>query len=267
MGTTNIPYTGTNEAFTFTMPAGEVNVHVSAEAMVDPCFTPDTLITLADGTKKAIKDVRVGDEVLAWNFYTGQYEVVPVTLLQAHSTGVQNVLHLYFEDGTELQILGEHGVYDADLNTFVFIDEFDVESYIGHRFVKQQGDSFTTVKLVDYKVTTEYTTAYTILSYMHYNVMAEDMFTVSPANVGDNFFNPFNVNEDMKYDEEQMQADIEKYGLYTYEDFADYITYEQFVAMNFAQLKVSVGKGYVTYEGLIYLLETYVNNEDLDVTD
>jgi hypothetical protein len=152
------------------------------------------------------------------------------------------------------------------LNTFVFIDKFDVEDYVGHNFVKQDGDSFTTVKLVDYKITAEYTTAYTILSYTHHNVIAEGMFTVTPAHVGGNFFNPFEVDENMKYDEEKMQADIEKYGLYTYEDFDHVLSYEQFVALNIAHFKVSVEKGYVTYEGLIYLIEHFVNNENFNVT-
>jgi len=201
--------------------------------------------------------------VKAWDFYTGEYVNAPVTLLQAHNTGNMNVLYLYFEDGTELKILGEHGVYDADLNTFAFIDQNDVESYIGHNFVKQDGDTFKTVKLVDYKVKEEYTTAYTILSYDHYNVMAEDMFTVTPAHVGDNFFNPFSVDENLKYT--GVDADIEKYGLYTYDDFKDILTHEQFDALNMAHFKVSVGKGYVTYDGLVYLIKNFVNNADYDV--
>ena len=53
------------------------------------------------------------------------------------------------------------------------------------------------------------------------------------------------------------QADIEKYGLYTYEDFAEYATYEQFVAFNGAYLKVLVGKGVSTYEQILELLELY----------
>ena len=99
----------------------------------------------------------------------------------------------------------------------------------------------------------------------HYNVLAEGMFTVTPAHVGDNFFNPFDIGEDMKYDEEAVKADIEKYGLYTYEDFDHVLTYEQFVALNLGHFKVSVGKGYITYDGLIYLIETFINNEDFDV--
>ena len=63
----------------------------------------------------------------------------------------------------------------------------------------------------------------------------------------------------MKYDETQLQVDIEEYGQYTYEDFAEYCTYEQFVGFNFANWKVAVGKGYIDFEDIIYLINTYVN--------
>ena len=61
------------------------------------------------------------------------------------------------------------------------------------------------------------------------------------------------------YDQEKMQADIEKYGLYTYEDFAEYVTYEQFVAFNGAYLKVAVGKGLITWEEILELIRAFVN--------
>lgn len=229
------------------------------------CLAPDTLILLANGTQKEIQCLTMKDEVVAWNFYEGKYETMPISLLQTHETGNMNVLYLNFEDGTVLKVLGEHGIYDTILNTFIFIDEDDVNDYVGHSFVKKDGESFTTVKLTSYEVKEEYTTAYTILSGQHYNVIAEGMFTVTPAHVGDNFFNPFEVNEDMKYDKAKVAADIEKYGLYTYEDFAHVLTYEQFEAINLAPFKVSVAKGYITYEGLIYLIESFVNNNDYNI--
>ena len=64
----------------------------------------------------------------------------------------------------------------------------------------------------------------------------------------------------MKFDEEKMQADIEKYGLYTYEDFDHVLTYEQFVAFNVQYFKIAVGKGEYTYEGILALIDTYLNN-------
>jgi len=55
----------------------------------------------------------------------------------------------------------------------------------------------------------------------------------------------------MKYDAEQMQEDIEKYGLYAYEEFADMLTIEEFEAFNVAEFKIMVGKNYCTYEDVI----------------
>ncbi len=72
-------------------------------------------------------------------------------------------------------------------------------------------------------------------------------------------FNYFTFGEGVKFDEELMKADIEKYGLYTYEDFDDYLTYEQFVAFNVQYFKVAVGKGYYTYEGIVNLIDEYLN--------
>ena len=71
-------------------------------------------------------------------------------------------------------------------------------------------------------------------------------------------FNIFEYTEDLTYDTEQMQADIEKYGLYTYEEFAPYIPEEIFDAFRVQYLKVSVGKGYVTFDRLLELIDTYI---------
>ena len=39
------------------------------------------------------------------------------------------------------------------------------------------------------------------------------------------------------------------------------LTEEQFEALNLGHFKVSVGKGLVTYDGLIYLIETFINGD------
>jgi hypothetical protein len=72
-------------------------------------------------------------------------------------------------------------------------------------------------------------------------------------------FNYFELGENMTFDKAQMQADIEKYGLYTYEDFADYLTYEQFVAFNVQYFKIAVGKGNYTFDGILDLINEYLN--------
>ena len=57
--------------------------------------------------------------------------------------------------------------------------------------------------------------------------------------------------------QEKMQADIEKYGLFTYEEFETYMSKEAFEMFNVAYVKVSLGKGLMTIQDVQYLLERY----------
>jgi hypothetical protein len=56
-----------------------------------------------------------------------------------------------------------------------------------------------------------------------------------------------------------MQADIEKYGLFTYEDFEGYIPYEIYEYIFPAKYyKVSIGKGLMTWEDILEMIERYL---------
>ena len=44
-----------------------------AEVAYESCVTPETLVTLADGTQKEIQYVTYDDQLLIWNFYEGKY--------------------------------------------------------------------------------------------------------------------------------------------------------------------------------------------------
>ena len=56
-----------------------------------------------------------------------------------------------------------------------------------------------------------------------------------------------------------MLSDIEKYGLFTYEEFAEIypINEEIFEAFNGQYLKISVGKGLITMEEIGELINHY----------
>ena len=92
----------------------------------------------------------------------------------------------------------------------------------------------------------------------HYNIITEGMISADFDLKDVQLFNYFEIGDDMKFDEAKMQADIEKYGLYTYNDFADYLTPEQFVAFNVQYFKIPVEKGLYTYEGILDLIEQYL---------
>ena len=226
------------------------------------CVTGDTLVTLADGTQKRIDALDGTEMLLVWDFYKGEYTISPVGAIVNHGYDMVNEVTMSFANGSSIKTLRGHGFYDVSENKFIIIDEFNISEYIGHEFVVYDatGNATTTV-LVDYSIESKYEEIWTIVSAVHFNCVLNGMLTLSPTDFPNSpaYLMPFEIGEGMKYDEEKMQDDIEKYGQYTYEDFAEYCTYEQFVGFNFANWKVAVGKGYITYEEIIYLIEAYVN--------
>ena len=138
----------------------------------------------------------------------------------------------------------------------MYITKDNYSDYIGHEFVVTDGNTITTTTLVNVTITNEYTGIYNIVTKYHLNCITDGLLSMSGGIEG--IFNIFEYGEDLKYDEEQMQKDIEEYGLYTYEDFAEYVSedvYNMFPAQYF---KVAVGKGHITYEGILALVEEYL---------
>ena len=236
-----------------------IGYHAPAQSYTS-CVTPDTLVTLADGTQKRIDQVTYDDQLLVWNFYTGAYDVVSSSIVMNHGYDNYTVTTLNFADGTTVNTINGHGFFDVATNKYVIINESNAADYVGHEFIKLDADAYTTTTLVGYSVSNQYTESWSVLTAEHYNCIIEGMWSLTPAEVDNSpeWLMPYEIGEGMKYNEEKMQADIEKYGLYTYEDFADYCTYEQFIAFGFENFKVSVAKGYITWAEIEYLLSIHI---------
>lgn len=227
------------------------------------CVTPDTLVTLADGTQKEIQYVTYEDMLLVWNFNTGKYDVMPASIVMNHGYDNYTVVTLNFSDGTTVNTINGHGFFDAAEKKYVIINSANVADYVGREFVKVNGNGYTTVTLDNFSISEQYTESWSILTAVQYNCILENMWTLTPAEVegSPDYLMPFEIGKDMKYDEAKMQADIEKYGLYTYDDFAAYCTYEQFVGFGLANWKVAVGKGYITWDGIEFLLNLHLGEK------
>ena len=228
------------------------------------CLVEGTLITLADGTKKKVEDLKMGDILLVYNHEKGKLDASPL-LVNVHAGEEKiktNIINLKFSDGSLLRICYEHGLFDNTLNKYVYINENNYLDYLGHSFYSASWNENEfigkTVKLVNAYITTETVKLYNPATVWHLNLFAENMLTLSAG-----MTNFFEYDENMKYNEELMKADIEKYGLYTYEDFKDYVSEEVFNAFPFKYFKVSVGKGEFTFEKLLWLIEYYNDSTSL----
>ena len=221
------------------------------------CLAAGTLVTLADGTVKKIEDVLLTDKVLAFDHETGQFVAADIMLIETHNGwGYYDIINAQFSNGTTVRIINEHGFFDLTLNKYVYITEDNYSEFIGHEFAFVNGTDIETVTLEKVFITNEYTGIYNIVTKYHLNCLSDGLLSMSGSMEGT--FNIFEYGDGLKYDEEKMQADIEKYGLFTYEDFAAHVPKEVFDMFPAQYFKVSIGKGYTTYEDLLALADEYL---------
>lgn len=255
-GSTTIEEKGKTE-YSFTMPKADVTLIVYSNP--DGCFTPDTLITLADGSMIPVKELCVGDEVLVFDHVTGEISTSPVAYISIDKAEKWETISLDFEGGVTVDVIYEHGFFDLTTGGYVMINAENVSEYVGHTFAGMagaDGETLGALKLVSYEFGEAGSEAYSVVTAKDLNHFANGMLVFTDGI--DGLYNIFEYGEGMKYDEEAMAADIERYGLYTYEDWSDYLTYEQFLAYNVQYLKVSVGKGLITEEGIIALIDRFL---------
>ncbi len=243
--------------YTFTMPASNVTIKASSSGT---CFTPDTLITLADGTQVRVDSLTGEEMLLVWNHQTGAFESVPVAYIVNHGgeKSEQEITHLYFSDGNEIKIIGEHVFFDVTQNKYVSITSENAEEYIGHLFTGINGtnDALTTIELTKVERYVEETEVYEVVSYEHLTCFTNNILSTSAYL--DKLLNIFDINPDtMAYSAELVQKDIETYGLYTYADFEGLISEEAFEMYNASYLKIAVGKGYITWDDILDLIDIY----------
>ena len=230
------------------------------------CLAAGTMITLADGSKKAVEDLRKGDLVMSYDHLTGEIVYRDVIIVVRTQSDLYYKNTFVFDDGTELVTINEHGIYDLDLNKYVNIDHENYADYLGHRFVSVDTNGNIGVKtLVDVTTVCESGYKYDIVTNGTLNYVAED--TLSVTHVLVDVINSFDFDENMMYDQAKMLADIETYGLYDFSEWEEYCDYSVFEQYNIPVMKVGISKGLYTKEYIIGLINTYVLDDSVQIID
>ena len=232
---------------------------VSSESDGGSCVAPETLITLADGTQKEVQYLKAGEELLVWNLKTGKYDTAPIVFNESDAKEEHEIIHLYFSDGSDVEVIYEHGFFDANLGEYVYIRSENAKDYIGHEFVTKgeiNKNTWKTAKLTNVVFEKKVTTPYSPVTFEHLCYYTDGVLSM-PGGI-DGMFNIFEVDTNtMKYDSVKMSRDIENYGLFTYKDFEDIIPEYAYEAFNGKYLKVAIGKGLITWDDIIRLAERY----------
>lgn len=152
----------------------------------EPCFAKGTLVTLADGSPKAIEDITYDDDLLVWDFDHGDYaSSKPIWIKQAEQS--QKFHLLTFSDGSELQIVGHHHIFNKAAKCFTHTMHDDTP--LGTTTINSKGEEIT---LVAQRVVEEPVVHYNIWTHYHLNMYANGVLT-------SNRFNNVYPIEDMKF--------------------------------------------------------------------
>lgn len=96
-------------SITVSASGGEITVSGVQQTTDTCCLTGETLISMADGTQKQIKDVVVGDKVLSYNTETHKLEITTVeTLIHVKRT---ELVYISFADGSQIKITPDHPMF------------------------------------------------------------------------------------------------------------------------------------------------------------
>ena len=148
-GTLDISYDNA-QTYQFKISAdGCGDLTVDIPFVFQSCVHPDSLILMADGTEKAIKNIEVGESVMSINQETGEF--VPDIVLK-NEYAEQCIYPVQdkwiFDDGTELITLARHRIFNVERKAFVYMDEWT----IGEHARKADG---STVALVSHEIINE----------------------------------------------------------------------------------------------------------------
>ena len=223
-----------------------------------PCLVSGSKIMMADGTSKAVENLKVGDEVKVFNHMTGKVDTsfIAVNVHENQERVKTNVINLVFSNGVKTRISFEHGFFDKVLNEYVYINELNYKEMVGRKFAYISNDKVETAILDNAYITYEEIYVFSPVTYKNLNIISDGLLSIGGDIRG--LFNYFELDENMKVIEEKMLADIETYGLFTYEEWAEYLTPIEFEAFNVKYLKVSIGKGLVTMEELLRYINSYL---------
>lgn len=95
----------------------------------DECLHPDTLIMMADGSEKKIKDIKIGDLVYTFNEITNKKEILPVKKVYKNLSKGTQMYEIKTDDGNIIKLTGNHKVLTSNRG-YVRADELTLDDNI-----------------------------------------------------------------------------------------------------------------------------------------
>ena len=219
------------------------------------CVAKGTRILLPNGKYEFIENLAVGDRILSFDHTNGTCIETKVAYSYFAKSSVK-IIKLNFTNGISIELLNTgHGLYDLTLDKYVLITHDNVSEFVGHSFAyldfAESKLAPSKVELLTFEITENLVERYDIVAENKLNHIANGLLACSDVLVG--ISNMFDY-KNLLCSAEKVASDIEKFGLYSYDEWAEYVSKEDFDTFNGAYFKIAVEKGLLTMEELFTLI-------------
>lgn len=110
------------------------NVSITWYIYGQECILSDSLVTMADGTKKALGDIVVGDKVLSYDWDTMNLVENEVVYASGQDNSKSWTVNRYFvwtfSDGTIIKSAFAHRFYNLEKRKFVYLEFWEIGEHI-----------------------------------------------------------------------------------------------------------------------------------------
>ena len=246
-------------SYTFGVSDNSLNVSLKYTVVEDPsgCLALGTMVTMADGTCRPVEELKVGDRVLSFSHETGSFESQEIMFFKRKSAINASRLTLDFSNGASITVVFAHAFLNFETRLYEEISPENVSSHLGDWYAVSSGEyvsGLEKAQLVGFEVAEGPTEFCNIATAYNLNAVTNGLLSISDDIQG--LYNYFDLNDEFAYDEAKKEKDIETYGLFTYDELSSIMSRNIYDLFNVKYLKVSIGKGLVTFEELL----GYVDN-------
>lgn len=227
------------------------------------CFSKNTYIKISNDSYIPVSKLKLNDEVKVFNQYTGKIENANLYLIVKHQPSIQSFIRLNFSHKISIEIIGNHELFSTTFNKYLEINPANVKDFVGTEFLYTANNQVRKCKLLSYKINEKEDISYTIVTKNHLNVIANKLVTLTPNLQGTNSY--FKLNKNHTINKKSFNSDIEKYGLFEYDEWSSIMSKDLFEAFNIKYFKISFAKGLANKETICnyvkYLNSLFEKNE------
>ena len=233
------------------------DIEINASGVNGGCLVKGTKILLANGKTKNVEDIKYDDLLAVWNYDTGSLTYVyPLWIEKAYET--DTVTRITFADGSTLEIVYNHSLYDTDQNLFVDMLS-DNTFHIGSNVAKIKPDgTITSVKITNIEEIPKKTTFYFIGSTTYYNIIANDFLTTDRYTAISNLYG---FIDNAKWPPSKYELLSDSSNLVSYELFKDLLPHYLFVGFRVQEAGILFNNMGTNFEEFASYIDTFITTD------